>query len=79
MSDIEGAKVDVYGRIKKFMGRNNMNLSDIDKTSPNQYKGNVIVTNIPDYKTNSKDIDFPMKNKFKTMRNTDPLNPTYIM
>ena len=51
-----------------------MNLSDIEKTSPNQLKQNRI-TNIPDYKINTSDIDSPGKNKFTTNRVTDPLNP----
>jgi hypothetical protein len=51
-----------------------MDLSDIEKTSPNQLKQNRI-TNIPDYKINTSDIDSPGKNKFTTNRVTDPLNP----
>ena len=51
-----------------------MDLSDIDKTSPNQLKQNII-TNIPYYMIDTKDIDSPGKNKFTTNRVTDPLNP----
>ena len=51
-----------------------MDLSDIDKTSPNQLKQNRI-TNTPDYKIDTTDIDSPGKNKFTTNRVTDPLNP----
>ena len=51
-----------------------MDLSDIDKTSPNQLTHNRL-TNIPDYMIDTKDIDSPGKNKFTTNRVTDPLNP----
>ena len=41
-----------------------MDMTDIDKTSPAIIKQNKI-TNIPDYKLLSQDIDSPNKNKFK--------------
>ena len=55
-----------------------MDLNDIDKTRPNQLKQNRI-TNIHDYKLDTKDIDSPLHNKFKTKRITDPQNPTYTV
>lgn len=74
VSDILGTNTNTYGNKKNIQGRDYMNLSDIEKTSPNQLKQNRI-TNIPDYKINTSDIDSPGKNKFTTNRVTDPLNP----
>jgi hypothetical protein len=37
------------------------------------------VTNIPDYKIDVKDIDYPHHVKFTTGRVTDPLNPSYTV
>ncbi len=74
VSDILGTNTNTYGNKKRIQGRDYMNLSDIEKTSPNQLKQNRI-TNIPDYKINTSDIDSPGKNKFTTNRVTDPLNP----
>ena len=54
-----------------------MDMTDIDKTSPAIIKQNKI-TNIPDYKLLSQDIDSPNKNKFKAQPR-DPLNPVYNM
>ena len=53
-----------------------MDMGDIDKTKPNRLKQNR-VTNIPDYKLMSEDIDKSKFVKFKTKRDTDPLNPIY--
>lgn len=57
-----------------------MDIGDIDKTKPTQLKQNRI-TNIPDYMIDTKDIDSPKANKFKSSvtRQTDPLNPIYKM
>jgi len=49
-----------------------MDTNDIDKTKPKQLKQNRI-TNIPDYKINATDIDKPTYNKFKSLRNSNPL------
>jgi hypothetical protein len=76
--DIEGTSSDVYGKLRHYEGRNIMEVSDIERTKPNQLKQNRI-TNIPDYKISVKDIDSPGANKFKSTRITDPLNPTYKM
>jgi hypothetical protein len=78
VSDIEGTNVDTYKKYKKLEGRDYMAVHDIDKTKPNQLKQNRI-TNIPDYKIDTTDIDSPKKNKFVTKRNIDPLNPVYKM
>lgn len=74
--DIKGTEVKTYGDKKKFEGRNYMNVTDIEKTTPAQLKQNRI-TNIPDYKTYVHDIDKPTANKFKTNRETNPLQPVY--
>ena len=76
VKDIEGTNVDTYGRQKRIEGRNYMDMGDIDKTKPNRLKQNR-VTNIPDYKLMSEDIDKSKFVKFKTKRDTDPLNPIY--
>ena len=56
-----------------------MDLSDIDRSKPQQLKQNK-VTNIRDNKIDVNDIDSPKHHKFKTNRvPTDPLNPTYQM
>ena len=55
-----------------------MDLSDIERTKPQQLKQNKI-TNIRDNKINVTDIDSPKYVKFKTNRVSDPLNPTYKM
>ena len=55
-----------------------MDLSDIEKTSPQALKQNM-VTNIRDNKIDVKDIDRPQAVKFKTNRISDPLDPTYKM
>lgn len=49
-----------------------MNVTDIEKTTPAQLKQNR-VTNIPDYKIDTTDIDKPTYNKFKSLRETNPL------
>lgn len=38
ISDIPGTKVNTHGKKKNIQGRNYMDLSDIEKTSPNQLK-----------------------------------------
>jgi len=53
-----------------------MNVTDIEKTTPAQLKQNRI-TNIPDYKIDTTDIDKPTYNKFKSIRDTNPLQPVY--
>lgn len=78
VSDIHGAKGDVYGRQRSIEGRNIMDTSDIDKTKPKILKQNRI-TNIPDYKIDSSDINKEAKKKFNPSRVTDPLNPVYRM
>lgn len=55
-----------------------MDMGDIERTKPNQLKQNRI-TNIPDYKISTVDIDSPKHAKFVSTRVTDPLNPTYKM
>ena len=74
ISDIAGTKGDVYRKYRNIEGRDYMQVNDIDKTKPAQLKQNRI-TNIPDYKIDTRDIDSPKLTKFKTLRNTDPLNP----
>ena len=59
-------------------GRNYMDLSDLDKARPNQLKQNRI-TNIPDYKIDTRDIDSPQHVKFVSKRNGNPLEPQYLM
>ena len=78
IKDIAGSTVNTYGHAKRIEGRNYMDLTDIQKTKPNQLKQNR-VTNIPDYKIDTHDIDKPTHNKFKTNRTGDPLNPHYVM
>ena len=65
MSDIEGTNVDVYKKYKNLEGRDYLAVDDIDRTRPNQLKQNRI-TNIPDYRIDTTDIDSPKKNKFVT-------------
>lgn len=55
-----------------------MDLSDLDKAKPNQLKQNRI-TNIPDYKIDTSDIDSPHHVKFVSKRNNNPLEPQYVM
>lgn len=38
ISDIPGTNVNTHGKKKYIQGRNYMDLSDIEKTSPNQLK-----------------------------------------
>lgn len=55
-----------------------MDNTDIDKTTPAQLKMNR-VTNIPDYKLTSNDIDSPQHVKFKSKEVRNPLEPVYKM
>jgi hypothetical protein len=74
---MEFTQVNTYGKHKKWKGRNNLEVGDIDKTKPKQLKQNRI-TNIPDYKTDCHDIDVPKLNrKFVSDRDTNPLQPIY--
>ena len=76
IKDIEGTGTETYGRYRKIVGRNYMEVDDIEKTKPAQLKQNRI-TNIPDYSLKSDDIDTSKYVKFKSTRDTDPLNPIY--
>lgn len=55
-----------------------MEVDDIEKTKPAQLKQNRI-TNISDYSLKSDDIDTSKYVKFRSKRDTDPLNPVYQM
>ena len=65
INDIAGTQVNLHGIRKNIKGRDYMDLGDIDKTSPAIIKQNK-VTNIPDYKLKSDDVDSPNRNKFKS-------------
>lgn len=55
-----------------------MEVDDIEKTKPAQLKQNRI-TNIPAYGLKSDDIATSAYVKFKSKRDTDPLNPVYTI
>jgi len=65
-----------HAKYSYLEGRNYMEIGDIERTSPNQLKQNRI-TNIPDYITYCDDVAIPDVVKFKTGRESDPLQPTY--
>jgi hypothetical protein len=50
--------------------------TDIEKTTPKKLLQSK-VTNIPDYKLYTHDIDYPQHVKFKSNRDTNPLRPVY--
>jgi hypothetical protein len=78
IKDMDFTQVNTYGKAKKFKGRNNLEVGDIDKTKPKQLKQNRI-TNIPDYRIDPRDIEDcePRLVKFRSDRDTNPLNPIY--
>jgi hypothetical protein len=73
--DISGTVSDTYGKLKKYEGRDLLEVADIDKATPAKMKQHRI-TNIPDYKLITEDVNGPKK---QPKRITNPLDPVYRM
>jgi phosphoglycerol transferase MdoB-like AlkP superfamily enzyme len=73
ISDIPGAKPDVYKGYRNIEGREYIDPTDIDGAKPSQLKQNKPHTG-PDYKLYTKDIN---PDKWTSKRVVDPLKPEY--